>query len=99
MAFVPSKSVHKHGVQDVTSEFVFMMNHIVNSCFAPPPSLDNGFLIFSGSKGSLHRCESNDVFPIKMNVFFIFRGSKGTPYIEANRMTFAPSESVGNFSG
>ena len=41
MAFVASKFVHKHGIQDATSEFMFfMMNHFVNSCFPPiPPPL------------------------------------------------------------
>ena len=35
MAFVSSKSVRKYGVQDVTSDFMlFIINYIVNSCFA-----------------------------------------------------------------
>ena len=32
MAFVQVKSVHK---QDITSDFMFFMNHIANSCFDP----------------------------------------------------------------
>ena len=66
MAFVESKSVHKHGVQDVTSAFMFfLINHIVNSCFDPPKPACF-FFNFGGSKGSLHRCESNAVCPIKI---------------------------------
>ena len=50
MAFVPSKSVHKHMVLGVTGEFMFsMVNHIVKSCFAPrPPML--AFLILGVEK-------------------------------------------------
>ena len=65
IVFVPSESLHKHGVQDVTSEFIFfMMNPFLNSCSFL--SYNAVFGILRGSKGTLYGGESNAVCPIKI---------------------------------
>ena len=63
MEFVWPKSVREHGVQVVASDFK------KTACFAPFRS-HIGFLR-RGSRGSLHREESNAVCPIKIGWKFL----------------------------
>ena len=65
IAFVPLKSVHTHGVQDLTSEFTFMMNHIVNFVLPSKPMFVFLFLGVQKKEG-LHRGESNAICNIKI---------------------------------
>ena len=55
--------VRKHGVLYVTSEYKKI------ACFAPSPPITTtapmlDFLIFRGSKGSIHRGKSNAILPV-----------------------------------